>query len=70
MRNRHEARICRTCGSPMARQEQSCWSCGAGRATQAATPTPRRVTSLRARTDRVIETRAGRRRALAGVATR
>lgn len=29
MRDRHMPRICRTCHAPMARQESSCWQCGA-----------------------------------------
>lgn len=27
--NRHFPRLCRSCGAPMARQEDACWSCGA-----------------------------------------
>jgi hypothetical protein len=49
----------------MARQETSCWRCGtawgaAAPATPVATP-PERLSSLRARTADVIDTRAGRR---------
>jgi hypothetical protein len=29
MRSRHFPRLCRSCDAPMARQEDSCWSCGA-----------------------------------------
>jgi len=29
MRDRHIPRLCSACGSPMARQESSCWQCGA-----------------------------------------
>ena len=29
MRERHFPRICRACRAPMARQEDSCWRCGA-----------------------------------------
>jgi hypothetical protein len=29
MRERHFPRICRSCEAPMARQEDSCWDCGA-----------------------------------------
>jgi hypothetical protein len=29
MRNRHIPRLCRSCDSPMAGQQDSCWSCGA-----------------------------------------
>jgi hypothetical protein len=28
MRNRHISRVCRNCGAPMARQEETCWRCG------------------------------------------
>jgi len=34
MRNRHLPRLCRTCQAPMARQEDSCWRCGARWATE------------------------------------
>ena len=29
MRDRHVARLCRSCQAPMARQETACWRCGA-----------------------------------------
>jgi predicted amidophosphoribosyltransferase len=29
MRNRHIPRLCRSCDSPMASEQNSCWSCGA-----------------------------------------
>lgn len=29
MRERHFPRLCRSCGVPMARQESTCWACGA-----------------------------------------
>ena len=29
MRGRHFPRLCRSCGAPMARQEDSCWRCAA-----------------------------------------
>lgn len=29
MGNRHIPRLCRSCASPMAGQEATCWSCGA-----------------------------------------
>ena len=29
MRNRHMARVCRTCQAPMASGEDTCWRCGA-----------------------------------------
>jgi hypothetical protein len=28
MRERHFPRVCRSCGAPMARQEDTCWRCG------------------------------------------
>jgi hypothetical protein len=33
MRDRHFARLCRSCQAPMARQEDECWHCGAPWAT-------------------------------------
>ena len=29
MRDRHFPRLCRSCQAPMARQEDTCWQCGA-----------------------------------------
>jgi predicted amidophosphoribosyltransferase len=29
MRERHFPRVCRSCRAPMARQEHTCWRCGA-----------------------------------------
>jgi predicted amidophosphoribosyltransferase len=29
MRDRHVPRLCRVCTSPMARQQEVCWNCGA-----------------------------------------
>jgi predicted amidophosphoribosyltransferase len=29
MRERHFPRLCRSCQAPMARQEDTCWQCGA-----------------------------------------
>jgi hypothetical protein len=29
MSNRHFPRLCRSCDAPMARQEDTCWRCGA-----------------------------------------
>ena len=29
MRHRHEPRLCHACASPLSRQEDACWSCGA-----------------------------------------
>jgi hypothetical protein len=48
----------------MARQERTCWRCGAGWEAESATPPvepPARLYSLRARTRHVLDTRAGRR---------
>jgi hypothetical protein len=39
MRDRHFPRLCRTCRAPMARQEDSCWRCGAQWASENAPPT-------------------------------
>lgn len=44
MRDRHLPRLCRSCHAPMARQEGSCWHCGAAW-TAAATATPPAVAS-------------------------
>jgi hypothetical protein len=44
----------------MARQEETCWHCGAAWDTPAAPPSDG-LGSLAARTDRVLEMRAGRR---------
>lgn len=37
MRSRHFPRLCRSCDAPMARQEDTCWSCGAAWDRPAAT---------------------------------
>jgi hypothetical protein len=39
MRDRHFPRLCRTCQAPMARQEDSCWRCGARWASEEVPPT-------------------------------
>ena len=39
MRERHFPRLCRTCRAPMARQEDTCWRCGAQGASEDAPPT-------------------------------
>jgi hypothetical protein len=39
MRDRHFPRLCRACRAPMARQEDSCWRCGAQWASEDAPPT-------------------------------
>ena len=43
MRERHFPRICRTCRAPMARQETTCWRCGAQWASEEAPPTRLKV---------------------------
>jgi predicted amidophosphoribosyltransferase len=39
MRDRHFPRLCRSCDRPMARQEDTCWRCGAQWASEAAART-------------------------------
>jgi predicted amidophosphoribosyltransferase len=34
MRNRHVSRLCRPCQAPMGRQEDTCWQCGSGWASE------------------------------------
>ena len=44
MRDRHVPRLCPSCGAPMARQEESCWRCGADWLPEIQPPrTPERV---------------------------
>ena len=43
MRDRHFARVCRSCQAPMARQEDSCWRCGARWASKDAPRTTLRL---------------------------
>jgi predicted amidophosphoribosyltransferase len=43
MRDRHFPRLCRSCDAPMARQEDSCWNCGATWDYRLATRDPIRV---------------------------
>jgi hypothetical protein len=43
MRERHFPRLCRTCQAPMARQEDTCWRCGARWASEDAPPTRLKV---------------------------
>jgi hypothetical protein len=38
-KNRHLPRLCRSCQAPMARQEDSCWRCGAQSASEDVPPT-------------------------------
>jgi hypothetical protein len=40
MRDRHIARVCRSCAAPLARQEHACWRCGTDWATEAEQPRP------------------------------
>ena len=57
MRDRHEARLCRECRAPLARQSESCWRCGTS-ADPGAAREPRR--SLADSTVHVLRTRARR----------
>ena len=43
MRDRHIPRLCRSCQAPMARQEDSCWRCGAQWASEDVPSTTLRV---------------------------
>jgi hypothetical protein len=43
MRERHLPRVCRSCQAPMARQEDTCWRCGARWASEDAPRTTLRV---------------------------
>jgi hypothetical protein len=43
MRGRHFPRLCRSCDAPMARQQYTCWSCGAAWDDRTATRRARRV---------------------------
>jgi predicted amidophosphoribosyltransferase len=43
MRERHFPRLCRTCRAPMARQEDTCWRCGAQWASEDTPPTRLKV---------------------------
>ena len=43
MRERHFPRVCRSCRAPMARQEDTCWRCGAPWASGAAARTTLQV---------------------------
>jgi predicted amidophosphoribosyltransferase len=38
MRERHFPRLCRACQAPMARQEDTCWSCGSRWQTEGEPP--------------------------------
>ena len=43
MRDRHFPRVCRSCQAPMARQDDSCWRCGARWASKDAPRTTMRL---------------------------
>jgi hypothetical protein len=43
MRDRHFPRLCRSCDAPMARQEDTCWSCEAAWDYRSARPNALRV---------------------------
>jgi hypothetical protein len=53
MRERHFPRVCRTCSAPMARQESTCWRCGAQWASEDAPRTTLRVIAGGAQVARV-----------------
>jgi hypothetical protein len=42
-RNRHLARLCRSCTAPMAGHDDTCWRCGVEWATEGAPPTTLRL---------------------------
>jgi hypothetical protein len=67
MRDRHLSRLCRSCGGPMARQEDSCWRCAAAWALEAQLPTTLRLVAPAALTTpgRRIADAAGAARAVA-----
>jgi hypothetical protein len=44
MRDRHHPRLCHSCHGPMARQEDTCWRCGAPWAAQERRPAKLRLT--------------------------
>ena len=43
MLGRHFPRLCRSCDAPMARQEDTCWSCGAAWDNRSARRNPQRA---------------------------
>ena len=43
MRQRHNPRLCQSCGGPLARQAQTCWRCGTRWAAEDEPPTRLRV---------------------------
>jgi hypothetical protein len=45
MRERHLPRVCRSCQAPMARQEDTCWRCGARWASEDEPRTTLKVTA-------------------------
>jgi hypothetical protein len=45
MRGRHFPRLCRSCGAPMARQKDTCWSCEAIWDYRSSSRTAQRLTS-------------------------
>lgn len=54
MHDRHLPRLCRSCDVPMARQEDTCWNCGAPWQNVLANPGPLRLVH-----DRATERRVG-----------
>jgi len=55
MRDRHIPRLCRSCNGPMARQEASCWRCGAQWAPEEAPRPKLKVAEAPAGTDGWID---------------
>ncbi len=73
MRNRHIARVCRSCQAPMASAADSCWRCGVEWAPEAAPPTTLRLVTSDAAaapaSQRVAATAAAMRSRRAGAVT-
>jgi predicted amidophosphoribosyltransferase len=51
MRDRHLPRLCRSCEAPMARQEDTCWRCGAEWVPDLTQTSPKTNRTAQARTD-------------------
>ena len=64
VRERYRPRRCENCRAEVARQDETCWRCGAGWAAPAAKPSDD-GSSLRERTAHVLDARARRRAARA-----
>jgi hypothetical protein len=55
MRNRHAARLCRSCQAPMAGQEDTCWRCGVAWAAEAEPRTTLRLVPAGAPSQAVLD---------------